>query len=151
MTTTSIATNSADLARSLDHLGRLGLAPDQVAAKVQALRPAVAAGDGGAMLAALDQARAWWDAYDLAQRIMGDDDRQQPDHLTHGWADLMELVARAPATCLRGVLAKARLADWTKGERHGDAPWDAELLRTLHDGVAALAAAEAAQEAARHV
>jgi hypothetical protein len=141
MTTTSLATDSADAARSLDYLGRLGLAPDQVAAKVKEMRPAVEAGDGAAMLAALDQARAWWDAFDVAQRVIGHD--ATPDHLTHGWADLMELVARAPATSLAGVLAKARLAHWSGSEKHGDAAWDVELLSTLHDGVAALAATEA--------
>jgi hypothetical protein len=151
MTTTSLATDSADAARSLAYLGRLGLAPDQVAEKVAELRPAVEAGDGAAMLAALDQARAWWDGYDVAWRFMGDDELKQPFHLTHGWADLMELVARAPAPSLAAVLAKARLADWTKGDGHGDAPWDAELLRTLHEGVAALAAAEATGGARDHV
>jgi hypothetical protein len=80
MTTTSLATDSAGAARSLDCLGRLGLAPDQVAAKVEEMRSAREAGDGAAMLATLDQARACWDV---------------------------------------------------------------ELLRTLHDGVAALAAMEA--------
>lgn len=66
----ALATDSAGVARSLDYLGRLGLAPDQVAANVEEMRPAVEAGDGAAMLAALDQARAWWDAYDVAQRII---------------------------------------------------------------------------------
>jgi len=40
------------------------------------LRLAVEVGYGAAMLAALDQARAWWDAYDMAQRMMGDEDNQ---------------------------------------------------------------------------
>ncbi|WP_439596704.1 hypothetical protein [Falsiroseomonas sp.] len=140
MTTTSDVRDSAEWARSLGYLACLGLAPGQVTAKVDELRPAAASGNAAAMLAALDQARAWWDAYDVAQRIIGEDNN--PTHLTDGWSDLMELVARAPATSLSGILAKARLAAWTKGEQHGDADWDVVLLRTLRDGVAALAAME---------
>lgn len=145
--TTSNTTNSADAGRSLDRPRQSRITPAMVAARVAELRPAVEAGDGAAMVAALDQARAWWDAYPEAQTEGGAD----PVHLTHGWNDLMGMVAHAPATSLAGVLAKARLAAWTKGDQHGDAPWDAELLRTLHEGVAELAAAEAAHEAARHV
>lgn len=139
--TTSLATDSAGAARSLDCLKRLSLAPDQAAAKVEEMRPAVETGDGAAMLAAFDQARAWWDAFDVAQWIIGDRGRT-PDHLTHGWGDLMELVTHAPASSPTGVLAKVRLAAWTKSEQRGDAEWDVVLVRTLNDRVAALAAME---------
>jgi hypothetical protein len=58
MTTTSRASASTEAARILAFLGGQGLAPEQVAASVAELRPAMEAGNGAAMLAALDRARA---------------------------------------------------------------------------------------------
>jgi hypothetical protein len=145
MTTTSHATDSAEAARRLEHLRRLGLAPEQVAERIAALRPDIEAGDGAAMLFALDQARAWFHAYDKACDILGDG--KTADHLTHGWCDLMELIARAPACGLPAILAKAQLHAWTTEEDHGWAEWNADLARTLRDGVAVLIAAEVQRHA----
>ncbi len=143
MTKTSLPTDSAEAARCLDHLRRLDLAPDQVAERVAALRPAIEAGDGATMLAALDQARAWWDAYGEACRIMGEG--KTADHLTDGWCDLMEMVARAPASSLPALRAKAYLSRWKAEEDHGMAVWDGALARTLDDGLAALTQAPTRQ------
>lgn len=134
--TTSNTTDSADAGRSLDRPRQSRITPAMVAARVAELRPAVEAGDGAAMLVALDQARAWWDAYPTEQAEAG----AEPAHLTHGWADLTELVARAPAPSVPALLAKARLADWHWRETGGDySGWEGELARTLLAGLATLA------------
>lgn len=139
MTTTSRVSDSTEAARVLAFLERLGLAPEQVTVAVAELHPGIGAGDGAAMLAALDRAREWWDAYPLVQRLMGDDDT--PDHLMHALSDLQEMVARAPARCLPGMLAKARLAAWHWHECGGDwSTWESELAKTLHEGMAVIAA-----------
>lgn len=91
------------------------------------------------MKAAIDQARVWWDSYDLAGRIMGDDTDYGALHLTHGSSDLMELVARAPARCITGVLAKAELAAWHRESAGGDACWEMDLARTLLTALSELA------------
>jgi hypothetical protein len=144
--TTSNRTDSADTGRSLDRARQASITPAMVAARVAELRPAVEAGDGAAMLAALDQARAWWDAHPTEQAESG----AEAMHLTHGWADLMELVAHAPAASVPALLAKARLADWHWRETGGDrSRWEGELARTLLAGLATLTGNDARDMPAR--
>lgn len=116
------------------------LAPEPVARSVAQLRRRILAGDGGAMLDALRQAREWIGAFD---RVDGPDD-QQPMHLMDAANAMQEAVAHAPAACLSGALAKAELAAWHHAEdRSSDAPWEAMLATSLRDTLAALASAEA--------
>lgn len=141
MTTTSAPSDTTKAGRIIPFPSRDPCAPEAVAEALARLLPAVRAGDGAAMLAALRQARAWWDAYPRVDAAMGGDGRAW--HLTDGWGSLQEAVALAPASTLPALLAKAELAEWHFGEDHGDADWHADLARTLAAGLAELAATEA--------
>ena len=141
MTTTSAPTDTMERGRIIAFPARDDFGPDAVALAVARLRPAVAAGDGPAMLAALRQARAWWDAYPSVDEAMGGHGHAR--HLTRAWAELTEAVALAPARTLPALLAKAQLAEWHFAGRHGEAGWEADLARSLAAGLAELAASEA--------
>jgi hypothetical protein len=141
MTTTSAASDTTERGRIIPFPARDDFGPDAVARAVARLRQTVAAGDGHAMLAAMRQAREWWDAYSAVDAAMGGDGCAA--HLTRGWNELMKAVALAPARTLPGLVAKAQLMEWNLVGRHGDAGWEPELARTLAAGLAELAATEA--------
>jgi hypothetical protein len=51
----------------------------------------------------------------------------------------MELVVRAPARCITGILAKAELAAWHCESTGGEACWEMELARTMLTALAEFA------------
>lgn len=122
MTTTSGATDSTSPARIVPMPSHIGFLATDVTRAVARLRPAIGAGDGFAMLAALVHARAWWNAYPASDGAMGGNGAAA--HLTNGWFDMHQTVAEAPASTLPAPTLKTTLG------------------RPLHVGIVALSASQ---------
>jgi hypothetical protein len=104
------------------------------------LRDGIGRGDGAAMLEAVAQAERWRADFDATDWDVPDPHGDASAPLAGAW-DLEDLVARAPARCLPGVLAKARLAEWAEHRSGSECEFMKPLTKTLAEGLARLAAA----------
>jgi hypothetical protein len=113
--------------------------PEAVERRLEELLPRVEAGDGAAMVEAINQAIAWWHASDdylhaMERRGVHSPNFEAAQHIMDATNNVMQAVGTSRVKCLRALAAKAMLlAHFVAYEGSSLSRWSEELSASLLD------------------